>query len=372
MSSRVVRTVEAVEAVELRRVRMRLVEPFRSSEGVVHDRDLLLIHVLGPNAGGWGECAALPEPTYSPEYTDGAAHVLRHHLIPRLLHAGPEGLAAIVGHPMAKAALRTAVLDAQLRAAGRSLVDYLGATRTEITVGVVVGLPPDHDTAALVEIVKRRLAEGYTRIKLKIEPGYDVEPVAAVRAEFGPDLALWADANGAYSLDDADLLKRLDDFDLGLIEQPLPPDDLLGHAELARRIATPICLDESITSAATAETAIAVGACRVVNIKPGRVGGLDEARRIHDVCAARGIPVWCGGMLETGIGRAANFALACLPNFTLPGDLSASDRYYETDITEPFVLHPGGIVRVPPGPGIGLQPHPDALDEFTIEKETFR
>ena len=232
---------------------------------------------------------------------------------------------------MAKAAVEMAVLDAELRTAGRSLAAHLGAVRDRVDCGVSVGIMDSvHE---LLDAVAGYLDDGYRRIKLKIEPGWDLDAVAAVRDRFGDDLALQVDANCAYTLDDAPRLAELDRFGLLLIEQPLPEDDLVGHAELARRLATPLCLDESITSARSAADAIAMGACRIVNIKPGRVGGYLEARRIHDVCAAHRVPVWCGGMLETGIGRAGNLALAALPNFTLPGDTSASDRYYRRDIT---------------------------------------
>jgi len=222
--------------------------------------------------------------------------------------------------------------------------------------------------AELVDAVDGYLDAGYVRIKLKIQPGWDVEPVRAVRERFGDDILLQVDANTAYTVADARHLARLDPFDLLLIEQPLPEDDVRGHAELARSIRTPVCLDESIVSARAAADAIALGACSIVNIKPGRVGGYLEARRVHDVCAAHGVPVWAGGMLETGLGRAANVALAALPNFTLPGDTSASDRYYARDITRPFVLE-NGQVRVPSGPGLGVEPDPDALREVTTATE---
>ena len=220
----------------------------------------------------------------------------------------------------------------------------------------------------LVDAVGGYLDAGYVRIKLKIEPGWDIEPVRVVRERFGDDILLQVDANTAYTLGDAPLLARLDPFDLLLIEQPLPEEDILGHAELGKRIRTPICLDESIVSARSAADAISLGACQIVNIKPGRVGGYLEARRIHDVCSAHGIPVWCGGMLETGLGRAANVALAALPGFTLPGDVSASDRFYRTDITEPFVLRDGGL-DVPNGPGLGVAPIPELLAEMTTGRE---
>jgi O-succinylbenzoate synthase len=275
-------------------------------------------------------------------------------------------LAPVRGHPMAKAALETAVLDAQLRAAGVALSAHLGGVRPAVDAGVSVGIMPSID--ALLDAVAGYRDDGYLRIKLKIEPGWDVEPVRAVRERFGEDLLLQVDANGAYTLADAPRLAELDPFDLLLIEQPLAEDDLPGHATLATLIATPVCLDESIQSARDAAAAISMGACSVVNVKPGRVGGYLEAKRIHDVCAANGVPVWCGGMLETGIGRAANLALAALPNFTLPGDISASARYYETDLTEPFVLEQGQV-RVPTGPGIGVGPRPEVLERCTTSVE---
>ena len=364
-----------IEAVELRRISIPMISPFRVSFGVEHQRDILLVHVVGTETEGWGECVAMSRPLYSAEYTDGAEDVMRRHLLPRLFEAGDvtadqvaEILRPLHGHPMAKAALEMAILDAELRAAGVSLADHLGAVRTEVDCGVSVGI--HEDPAELVEVVDGYLAEGYRRIKLKIEPGHDVEAVRAVRERF-PAILLQVDANTAYTLGDAPQLAKLDEFDLLLIEQPLAEDDVRGHAELARLLRTPICLDESITSSRSAEDAIALGACRVVNIKAGRVGGYLEARRIHDVCEARGVPVWCGGMLETGLGRAANVALAALPNFTLPGDTSASGRYYAQDITEPFVLRDGRL-DVPQGPGLGVTPIPEIVDGLTTSLTTER
>ena len=364
-----------IEAVELRRISIPMISPFRVSFGVEHQRDILLVHIVGTETEGWGECVAMSRPLYSAEYTDGAEDVMRRHLLPRLFETGEvtadqvaEILRPLHGHPMAKAALEMAILDAELRAAGVSLADHLGAVRTEVDCGVSVGI--HEDPAELVEVVDGYLAEGYRRIKLKIEPGHDVESVRAVRERF-PAILLQVDANTAYTLGDAPQLAKLDEFDLLLIEQPLAEDDVRGHAELARLLRTPICLDESITSSRSAEDAIALGACRVVNIKAGRVGGYLQARRIHDVCEARGVPVWCGGMLETGLGRAANVALAALPNFTLPGDTSASGRYYAQDITEPFVLRDGRL-DVPQGPGLGVTPIPEIVDGLTTSLTTER
>ncbi|MET7424287.1 o-succinylbenzoate synthase [Dactylosporangium sp. NPDC005555] len=357
--------------VELRRVRMPLVAPFRTSFGTSTSRDLLLLRAATPEADGWGECVAMADPLYSSEYVEAATDVLTRFLIPALgavehldgTAVGP-ALASYKGHRMAKAALEMAVLDAELRAAGRPLARELGAVRDRVPCGVSVGIM--NSIGELLDAVAGYVEAGYMRIKLKIEPGWDVEPVRAVRERFGDALLLQVDANTAYTLADARHLARLDPFGLLLIEQPLDEEDLLGHAALAKLIRTPVCLDESITSARTAAAAITLGACEIVNVKPGRVGGYLEARRIHDVCAAHGVPVWCGGMLETGIGRAANVALAALPGFVLPGDTSASDRYYSTDVTAPFVLHDGHLA-VPTGPGLGVEPLPDVLAQITTE-----
>jgi len=360
--------VTAIDLIRLHRIDMPLVRPFRTSFGTQTARDVLLVEVVSDGVSGWAECVAMEWPGYSAEYVDGAVDVLTEHLIPAAVadrtldpyrvHAE---LGRFQGHPMAKAALETAVLDAWLRQQDRSLADFLGAVRDEVDCGVSVGIPSSID--ALIDEVASYVEAGYRRIKLKIEPGWDVDAVRAVR-ETWPDIPLQTDANQAYTRDDAALLGAMDRFDLLLVEQPLPEDDLRGHALLAERITTPVCLDESIISVATADTAIAFGATSVINIKPGRVGGYLEAKAIHDLCLDRGVPVWCGGMLETGIGRAANVALAALPGFTLPGDTSASSRYFATDITEPFVLEDGRL-RVPSGAGIGVDPVPALLAEFT-------
>lgn len=358
---------------ELRRISLPLVAPFRTSFGVESERDVLLLRAVTPDGHGWGECVAATEPLYSSEYVDGAADVIRRYLAPRVfavddlnpLQVTPL-LAPIKGHRMAKAAVEMAVLDAWLRARGESFGLYLGATRTRVPAGVSVGIMDS--VPALLDAVMTYLDQGYVRIKLKIEPGWDVKPVSAVRERFGDDLLLQVDANAAYALSDARTLATLDRFDLLLIEQPLGEEDLREHAELATLIRTPICLDESITSAKAAADALALRAARIINIKPGRVGGYLEARRIHDLCRASGVAVWCGGMLETGLGRAGNVALAALPGFTLPGDTSASDRYYTRDITDPFVLEDGHLA-VPDGPGLGVEPIPDILDELTTSTE---
>ena len=363
-----------LQSAELVRVEMPLVSPFRTSFGTQTRRDVLLVRAVTEASEGWGECVALADPVYSAEHVDGAEEVIRRWLLPALF-SEPELTAAqvgpatehIKGHPMAKAAVEAAVLDAQLRAAGMPLVDYLGGVRRRVECGVSVGIADTVDD--LLAVVGGYLEDGYRRIKLKIEPGWDVEPVGAVRRRFGDDLAMQVDANTAYRRADIPHLVRLDEFGLLLVEQPFPAEDIAAHAELARRATTPVCLDESIESAADAAAAIAAGACAIVNIKAGRVGGYLEARRVHDVCAAAGVPVWCGGMLETGIGRAANVALAALPGFVLPGDVSASDRYYRTDLSEPFTLV-DSCLEVPTGPGLGVEVREEVLAELGARRDT--
>ena len=362
-----------LRAVEMRRIRLSLVAPFETSFGVQTERDILLVKAIASDGEGWGECVAGEEPTYSSEYVDGAQHVLIHHLLPRLfsqpsISASDVGrlLRPVHGHQMAKAAIEMAILDAELRARGESFGKYLGAVRPAVDSGVSVGI---HKTIPeLLETVGDYVEQGYRRIKLKIKPGWDLEPVRAVRERFG-NVPLQVDANTAYSLSDAAHLALLDPFDLLLIEQPLPEEQVLAHAELAKSVRTPICLDESIISAQAAADAIQLGACRIINVKPGRVGGYLEARRIHDVCAEHGVPVWMGGMLETGIGRAGNVAMAAMKNFTLPGDTSASDRYYKRDITAPFVLRDGRL-DVPVGPGLGVEVDLEFLESITHWKQT--
>jgi O-succinylbenzoate synthase len=356
-----------LRAVELRRIHLSLVAPFETSFGVQTERDVLLLKAFTDGGEGWGECVAGEDPLYSAEYVDGAQHVLIHHLLPRLLDRDlvaadvAELLRPVHGHQMAKAAIEMAVLDAELRGRGESFGHFFGAARKEVDCGVSVGIHPS--IAELLKTVGDYLEQGYRRIKLKIKPGWDLEPVRAVRERFG-EVPLQVDANTAYRLADAEHLARLDPFALLLIEQPLPEEQVLAHARLAQVVQTPICLDESITSAQAAADAIELGACRVINIKPGRVGGYLEARAIHDLCAEKGVPVWMGGMLETGVGRAGNVAMAAMPDFKLPGDTSASDRYYRRDITEPFVLHDGRLA-VPNGPGLGV-----AVDEEFVQSIT--
>ena len=358
----------------LHQLHLPLVSPFRTSFGTETARQVLLVQVIGPDTQGWGECVADALPLYSSEYSDGAAQMIKRFLLPRLDPANVVAstvsgmMSPVNGHPMAKGGIEAAVLDAECRLYGQALSERLGATKDRVPAGVSVGI---HDSIpALLDTVEGYVAEGYLRIKLKIEPGNDIAHVAAVRERFS-DILLQVDANCAYTLADAAVLARLDAFDLLLIEQPLPEDDVRGHAQLARLVKTPVCLDESITSPRAALDAIAIDACRIINIKPGRVGGYLEAVKIHDICVAAGIGVWCGGMLETGIGRAANVALAALPGFTLPGDTSASSRYFHQDVTEPFVLE-DGYLRVPTGPGIGVDPIAERLAEFTVSTETVK
>ncbi|MFE0256941.1 o-succinylbenzoate synthase [Streptomyces sp. NPDC059010] len=361
-----------LERVEIVHIAIPLVTPFRTSFGTMTTKDTFLLHVVTDAAEGWSEFAGDPEPLYCSEHVAGAEIVLRDFLLPRVAalpvfdtaHLAP-AMAKIKGHELAKAALETAVLDAELRSYGMPLATYLGAVRERVPAGVSVGIR--RTLGELLDDVEGYLADGYVRIKLKIEPGWDLEPVRAVRERFGAELPLQVDANTAYTLADAEHLRRLDAFGLLLIEEPLAEDNLYAHARLQQRIATPVCLDESLHNAADTASAIALDACRVVNVKPARVGGYLEARRVHDVAYAHGVPVWCGGMLETGIGRAANLALAALPGFTLPGDTSASGRYFAEDITEPFVLVDGHL-PVPRGPGIGVQPLPEVLRRFTKQR----
>jgi o-succinylbenzoate synthase len=366
-----------VRALELIEVAMPLVRPFRTSFGEERDKRAILVHVIGDEAEGWGECVAGSGPDYSSEWIGGAWMVLESFRAPPVMTgggpAGPGEVAArtagVRGHRMAKAALEAAVLDAVLRAEGRSLAAYLGAVRDRVPCGVSVGIAPSAEE--MLAQIRGYLAKGYLRVKLKIEPGRDVDVVRAVR-EALPDVPLSVDANAAYAPADVGVFHALDELGLVMIEQPLHHEDLVEHARLQARLATPICLDESIRSAADAVAAIELGACRVINIKPGRVGGLEESRRVHDVARAAGVPVWIGGMLETGVGRAANLALAALPGVTMPGDTSASERYFDRDLTEPFVLGPDGTMAVPSGPGIGVVPLGDRLEATSVRRATVR
>ncbi len=355
-----------LRAIELWRGEIKLVSPFRTSFGTDTSRDLLYIHAVGDTNSGWGECVAGTEPNYSSEYLENCVEVVSRFLVPMLqpdssAQSFVADVAPIRGNYMSKACVEAALLDLQLRDQGISLAKFLGATKTQVPSGVSVGI--QNSLEDLIHVVGEYLAQGYVRVKLKIEPGSDIELVRTVRKEFGDEILLQVDANAAYTIADAKHLKQLDAFNLLLIEQPLPEDDLAGHVELVRQIDTPVCLDESITSFDTARGALDLKACSVINIKPGRVGGYLEAKKIHDLCLSRGVKVWCGGMLETGIGRAANLALAALPGFTLPGDISASARYFSRDVTPPFVIE-NGHIAVPNSIGIGVEPLPEMLAGF--------
>ncbi len=355
-------------------VEIPLLAPFTTSFGTQSVRRAVLVEVDGAGVSGIGECAAGIEPGYSAETVAGALEALRSHLLPSVLGkppATPAGQAGrwdwVRGHNMAKAALEMALLDQAGRAVGRSLATILGSVRERIPCGVSIGIQPS--LAATLTSIEGYLAQGYRRIKLKCKPGYDVELAAAVRQRY-PDVPLMLDANSAYRLEDLEVLRDLDQFRLMMIEQPLGHDDLIDHARLQAQIETPICLDESVESLADLRAALALGSGKILNIKPGRVGGLLPAVAIHDICVRASWPVWCGGMLETGVGRAANLALAGLPGFTLPGDTSASDRYFRQDlITDPFTLAADGTIAVPTGPGLGVRPDPRRLGEVTLSRE---
>jgi O-succinylbenzoate synthase len=363
-----------IRRVELREIHLPLLHPFETSAGRTTERHIIVVRVEDADGGeGWGECVADENPYYSEEWTESAWAVMTRFLAP-LLVAEPfpsaesvDGrFAHVRGNRMAKAALETACWDLEARARNLPLWQLLGGTRTEIASGVSIGLQPT--TAALLDRVRHELASGYQRIKIKIKPGHDLELVKAVRAEF-PGIALMVDANSAYRLGDAALLMELDRYDLMMMEQPLAHDDIAEHAKLQRQLSTPICLDESIRSTGDARHAIELGACRIVNVKLGRVGGLLEARRVEQVCRENGIAVWCGGMLEAGIGRAHNIALSTLAGFTLPGDVSASARYWDEDIIDPPVtVTPRGTIVPPSGPGIGFDVKRERIDKLTTRR----
>ncbi len=363
-----------IREITLREVQMKLVTPFVISVGRTEVRRIILIEADIDGAIGWGECVAGEEPFYSPETTETAWHILQDFLWP--LVKGKEfnsaaevwGLMELVrGHSMAKGALEAAVWDAEAKQKNMPLWKLIGGTREEIACGVSIGIKESLEE--LAQTVRKELSAGYQRVKLKIKPGKDLEPVRRIRQDF-PRVKVMVDANSAYTLKDWPLLKQLEGFYLMMIEQPLGWDDLYSHKELQEKLQTPICLDECIHTAEQAEAAIAIGACKIINIKLGRVGGYTVSRRIHDHCQQHGIPVWCGGMLESGIGRAHNIALSTLPNFTLPGDVAASKRYWHEDIIDPeVVVSPQGTIRVPSAPGIGFEPRLDRIEKLTVRKE---
>jgi O-succinylbenzoate synthase len=349
-----------IDAVEIRRLRLELQEPFETSFGRVSSRLVVLVELKADGLSGWGEVVASEEPRFSYETVETACHVLREFFAPALLDGPLTSLRELAdrmlpfrGHPMARAGLELAFADLVSRACGEPLWRLLGGVRDRVPVGVSLGIQPDVE--ALLERVDLYVELGYQRIKLKIKPGWDLDVVERVRRRH-PDIRLSVDANAAYTLVDREHLKKLDAFGLLMIEQPLEHDDLLDHAELQQELATPICLDESITGARAARQAIAQGSCRIINMKVGRVGGYSEALAIHAHCGARAVPLWCGGMLESGIGRAHNIALASLPGFALPGDISASRRYFARDVIVPeVVVNDDGTVDVPQGPGLGFE-----------------
>jgi len=358
-----------LERATLREIRLRLREPFVTSKGVADERRIVLVTLEGGGLEGWGECVAGADPS-SPETPESAWRALEASLLPRALGRDFTNPSELVGSGattdrMAVAALEMAAWDLDARAAGVSLSVKLGGTRTEVAVGVSVGLQPSDEQ--LLEVVAAYLADGYARIKVKIEPGRDVDMLSALRERF-PTIHFWADANASYTLSDVGRLKELDALGLELLEQPLAADDLASHARLRRELTTPICLDESIATAADARRAIEQNACDVLNVKPGRLGGHAESLRVHDIARASGRPVWCGGMLESGVGRAHNLALASLPGFELPGDISASRRYWERDVVSPELRVIEGLMDVPSGPGIGVEIDADFLEARTVRK----
>ncbi len=364
-----------LESITLTHLRMPLVSPFETSFGRIHERECILVTIRSEGLTGYGECVADRDPGYAYETSGTAWHILKDFILPLLLGQDVADAADfrrrvrhIRGHPMAKAGVEMALWDLLGKRAGKSLRELLGGERERVPVGVSVGL--QESPGVLVRTVEGYLTQGYARVKIKIKPGRDVADASAVRRAF-PDLKLQVDANSAYTLETARALRPLDDLNLLLIEQPLAEDDLWDHHLLQKEFRTPLCLDESILSARHARQALEMDACRVINIKAGRVGGLSEAVAIHDLCRARAVPVWCGGMLETGVGRASNLALASLPGFVLPGDISASDRYYEQDITnERFTLNPDSTINVPTAPGLGVTIDSGALKRFARAEYT--
>jgi len=361
-----------IERIELRRIRMELRAPLVTAYGVEHQRDALIVRVTTDGGEGWGECAALTGPTYSSEYVDGAMHVIVHHLVPRLgvgvLRANDvrARLDAVVGHNMAKAALELAVLDAELRSSQQSLATRLGATRRRVAVGVTIGI--NEDDEAMLDDLAPWVAAGYRHVKLKIRPGADVAPVNALRAAH-PHVTLALDANGSY--DARNVVTTLDQLGVDLIEQPLAADDWLGHRALLREMVTPIGLDESITSPGIAELAAQLGLCSAMALKPGRLGGVLTTATLAGRLHVAGVATWIGGMYETGIGRAANIALAALADVTMAADWSGSDRYWHDDLTSPLIAIDGKLA-VPDGPGIGVSPISARLDEVTVERVELR
>jgi len=362
-----------IDSITLHHLSMPLVAPFETSFGRETDRECVLIEIKSEGLTGYGECVATRDPGYNYETTGTVIHILKDFIIPLMLGNDVKDAAdfqnlvsGIRGHYLAKAGVEMALWDLLGKRENKSLRQLLGGVREKVEVGVSVGI--QESAHSLVKTVGDYVSQGYARIKIKIKPGRDVEDASAVRTEF-PNIRLQVDANSAYSLDDIQILKPLDKLNLLLIEQPLFEDDIWDHHKLQEQFETPICLDESIVSPRHARYAIEMNACRVINIKAGRLGGLSQAVMVHDLCQQVSMPVWCGGMLETGIGRASNVALASLPNFILPGDISASDRYYARDITnERFVLNSDSTIDVPRGAGLGMTIDENALKKFSLNR----
>ncbi len=366
-----------IDSIILYHLSMPLVSPFETSFGRETDRECILVEIQSEGITGYGECVPSRDPGYSYETTGTAWHVLKDFIAPLLLGSDMKNapdfqarVSRIRGHHLAKAGVEMALWDLFGKRAGRSLRELLGGLRKKVEVGVSIGI--QKSTQELVQSASDYLTQGYARVKIKIKPGRDVVDAAAVRKEF-PNLQLQVDANSAYALEDVKILKPLDDLNLLLIEQPLFEDDIWDHHKLQAQFQTPICLDESIVSPRHARYALEMNACRVINIKAGRLGGLSQAVLVHDLCSENSMPVWCGGMLETGIGRASNLALASLPNFLLPGDISASNRYYERDITnERFILNSDSTIDVPQGAGLGVTIDLNGLRKFTLASLTLK
>jgi O-succinylbenzoate synthase len=362
-----------IEKITLHHLSMPLVSPFETSFGRETQRECILVEIKAEGVTGYGECVADGNPGYCYETTGTAWHVIKDFIAPLILGQDVTGAAdfqrrveGIRGHMLAKAGVEMALWDLLGQREGKSLRELFGGRRDKISVGVSVGIQESPEV--LVRTVENYLSDGYQRVKLKIKPGRDVADTSAVRRVF-PNLKLQVDANSAYSLETGQALIPLDDLDLLLIEQPLFEDDIWDHAKLQRQLRTPVCLDESIVSPRHARYALEMDACRIINIKAGRVGGLSQALEIHELCQGRGVPVWCGGMLETNVGRASNLALASLPGFSLPGDISASARYYAEDITEEtFTLNPDSTIDVPAGPGLGVTVNLGAVEKFRLAK----
>jgi o-succinylbenzoate synthase len=366
-----------IEAITLREVQIPLVHFFETSFGRIYSRRILLVSVDCEGIRGWGECVAGEDPFYSSEWIESAWPTITRYLAPTLIgksvSQGREGaalLAKVRGHRMAKAALENALWDAEAQAKKQPLWKLLGGTRREIPCGVSIGIQDSHEQ--LLERIATELGAGYRRIKLKVKPGWDVNILEKVRSRWS-DITLSVDANSAYTLDEFEHLRKFDQFHLLMIEQPLWNDDIYYHARLQKELRTAICLDESIEHARDAACAVETGACRIINVKVGRVGGFSEAKKVHDVCQANRIPVWCGGMLESGIGRAHNIALSTLENFSLPGDVSASKRYWKEDVIEPEVeVSREGLIAVRDEPGAGYHVREDLIEKLTVKKEVVR